>query len=203
MITFKQFISEATLHVFDIDDTLFKTSAKVVVKKDGKIVRSLSSSEYNNDKLANGEDYDFGEFKSAEKFAKESEPMQDMIDTLNRIHGKIKLNLTPGSKIIMNTARSDFDERDTFLDKFRDHGVDIDDIHVHRAGEIKGDQPTAAKKLVFIRSYLKAGDFDTIMMYDDSAKNLDQFLTLRKDFPDKKFHAYLVKHNGKLINYNG
>lgn len=202
MFTFKQFISESTLHVFDIDDTLFKTSAKVVVKKGDKIIRSLSSSEYNKDKLKDGEVYDFDEFRSAKKFKDESEPMQDMLDTLNRVHNKIKMNLTPGSKIIMNTARGDFDERETFLGKFRDHKVDIDDIHVHRAGNVKGDQPTAAKKLVFIRGYLKSGKYNSVMMYDDSEKNLDHFLGLREEFPDVKFHAYLVKHNGKLVQYN-
>ena len=41
MQSFKQYISEGTkgLTIFDIDDTMFKTKAKVEVKKDGKVVK--------------------------------------------------------------------------------------------------------------------------------------------------------------------
>ena len=42
---------KGTLNVFDIDDTLFRSESKVIIKKDGKIVREatfvLTSSEYN------------------------------------------------------------------------------------------------------------------------------------------------------------
>lgn len=205
MPTFRQYINESagtTLYVFDIDDTLFRTSAKINVVKDGKVVRSLSSSEFNTYKPKEGESYDFMEFGNAEKFRKQSEPIQPMIDTLNRIHAKIKMNLTPGSKIIMNTARGDFDERDNFLATFRDHDIDIDDIHVHRAGVIRGTRTTAQKKLVFIRSRIASGGYSTVIMYDDAPENLNQFLTLRKEFPDVKFYAYIVKHDGRLVHFD-
>ncbi len=195
---FKDYVAKPTLYVFDIDDTLFKTTAKVGVIKDGKWVRSLSSSEFNFDSLGPGEKYDYSEFDDANKFNNESVPIHLMMVTLKRIHQKIKLNLTPGSKVIMNTARGDFNDKETFLDTFRRHDVDIDCIHVHRAGSIPGNAPTAAKKLVFIRKYLDDGKYSTVIMYDDSAKNLDYFMSLTQEYPNCKFYGYLVDHEGKL-----
>ena len=46
-----KYIVEASgrgLTIFDIDETLFHTKAKINVKKDGKIVASLTNVEYNN-----------------------------------------------------------------------------------------------------------------------------------------------------------
>lgn len=203
MITFKKFLSEAQLHVFDIDDTLFHTTALIKVRKDGKIIHSLTNQEFNSYKLKSGEKFDFDEFGSSKKFHDESVPMHTMLDNLKRIHNRIKNNLSPGSKIIMNTARGDFDDKDKFLDKFKQHGVDIDDIHVHRAGTLPGDEPPATKKLVFIRRYLDKKPYKEVFMYDDSRSNLRAFLTLQKEYPDTKFNAFFVTNKGVIQAFKG
>ena len=56
------------LVIFDIDDTLLHTTAKIRVIKDGRPVRELTNQEFNNYKLQPGEEFDFGEFRDAEKF---------------------------------------------------------------------------------------------------------------------------------------
>ncbi len=56
------------LHVFDVDDTLFHTTAKIRVMKGKKQVAALSNSEYNTHTLPKGHTYDYSEFRSAEKF---------------------------------------------------------------------------------------------------------------------------------------
>ena len=76
MILFKEFLIEGApkkhLHVFDIDDTLLHTNAKIHVKdSSGKTTQTLTNQEFNDHKLPKGHSYDFGEFRSAEKFAKE------------------------------------------------------------------------------------------------------------------------------------
>ena len=60
------------LTIFDIDDTLFRTTAQIKVVKDGREIRSLNNQEFNTYKLQDGESFDFGEFRNAEKFNKES-----------------------------------------------------------------------------------------------------------------------------------
>ena len=65
MENFRTYISEAKnkgLTIFDIDDTMFKTKARVKVMPSGKV---LTPQQFNTYKLGRGEEFDFGEFKSA------------------------------------------------------------------------------------------------------------------------------------------
>ena len=185
--------SNLGLTIFDIDDTLFHTTAKIKVVKDGNVVKTLDNQQFNNYELQPGEEFDFGEFRSAEKFNKESEPMKPMIAKLNAI-----LKNAGDSKVIMLTARADFDNKDLFLDTFRQHGIDIDLIHVHRAGNISGDAIPADKKAVFVRQYLDTGKYGRVRMYDDSMTNLKVFNKLQQEYPNVKFSAYFVNHNGSI-----
>jgi len=198
MKEFKEYIVEGKgLHVFDIDETLFKTNAKIRVRdKSGKLVKVLTNQEFNDHKLQTGQHYDFSEFRNAKKFHDESEPISPMIDKLNAIHNNIKAG-NHNSKINMNTARSDFDDKDTVLNKFRKHGIDVDNTHIHRAGNVPGNDSPAEKKNVVLRKHLNTGNYDHVHMYDDSKTNLEQFLKLQKEYPKVKFHAHHVSHEGR------
>lgn len=180
------------LTIFDIDDTLFHTTAKINVVKDGEVVRSLTNQEFNNYELQDGEEYDFGEFRNAEKFRQESEPIGPMLDELKTI-----LDNTKG-RVIMLTARADFDDKETFLQTFADHGIDMSRIHVHRAGNLPGREVPAEKKAVWVRRYLDTGKFDQVSLYDDSVSNLRVFKELANEYPDIEFHAYLISGNGDV-----
>jgi len=83
MLSFRQYLfeeeSSGGLTIFDIDDTLFHTTAKVLVKKNGKVVQTLDNQEFNNYNLKPGEEFDFDEFRSAEKFKQESKPIARML----------------------------------------------------------------------------------------------------------------------------
>jgi hypothetical protein len=188
------------LHVFDVDDTLFHTTAKIRVMKGKKQVASLSNSEYNTHKLPDGHHYDYSEFRSAEKFDTESKPNQRMIQKMKNLHTKTK---AAGGKVIINTARSDFDDKDRFLGAFRKRGVDIDDIHVHRAGNMKGEGTVAQKKTAIIRNQIDKGDYSHVSLYDDSEHNLQHFLKLKDEYPNIKFNAHHVKPDGKSKRYTG
>lgn len=204
MINFKSYIKEETqehkgsLHVFDIDDTLFHTTAKIHVKDTaGKTVKTLSNSEFNDHKLQSGHHYDFAEFRSADKFAKESKPIIPMIKKVKAIHSNI-VNKYPHSKIIMNTARADFDKKSKFLMTFHKHGIPIKHIHVHRAGNETGvDSPAEAKNIV-LRRHLNSHPYKKVALYDDSHNNLKHFLKLRHEYPHTQFHAFHVKPEGTI-----
>lgn len=180
------------LTIFDIDDTLFHTTAKINVVKDGKIVRSLTNQQFNNYELQDGEEYDFGEFRNAEKFRQESEPIGPMLDELKTI-----LDHTRG-KVIMLTARADFDDKETFLQTFADHGIDMSKIHVHRAGNLPGKEGPAEKKAVWVRRYLDTGRYDQISLYDDSMTNLRVFKSLEDEYPDVEFYAHHISDKGDV-----
>lgn len=203
MRKFLDYIAEETsngLHVFDVDDTLFHTTAKIRVMKGKKQVTSLSNSEYNTHKLPDGHHYDYTEFRSAEKFDSESKPNQRVIQKMKNLHTKTK---SSGGKVIINTARADFDDRDRFLGAFKKHGVDIDNIHVHRAGNMKGEGTVASKKTEIIRNQIKNGNYNHVSLYDDSEQNLKHFLELKKEFPHINFNAHHVKPDGKFKRYTG
>lgn len=191
---FKQFVGSGTLTIFDIDETLFHTKAKVAVVKDGKVVRMLDNQEFNTYKRQPGEEYDFKEFKSAEVFRKTSTPVVRMI---NKAKAIVKAKKNPHSRAIICTARADFDNKKVFLQTFRDHGLPIDEMHVERAGNLGIDSSAEAKKVVF-RKYLNTQNYIKTRLYDDAMSNLKAFLELQKEYPDIKFEAYFVKPDGSI-----
>lgn len=186
-------IGNMGLTIFDIDDTLFHTTAQIKVIKDGKVIRSLTNQEFNNYELQPGEEFDFGEFRSAEKFARESEPIKPMINTLKRI-----LDRAANTKVIMLTARADFDDKDKFLNTFEKYGIDMSRVHVHRAGNLPGDEPPAYKKAVWVRKYLNTGKYNRVNLIDDSMTNLKVFKSLEQEYPNVDFDAYFVKPTGSV-----
>jgi pyrimidine deaminase RibD-like protein len=187
----------AALTVFDIDETLFHTAAKINVIKDNKVVDSLDNQQFNNYQLKPGESFDFKQFRDAQLFHDTSVPIKKMWqraqDTLSQI-GK-----RPGSRVIIVTARSDLDDKETFLDTFRKYGLDIDKMHVHRAGNLP--IPAAAAKKAIIGKYLESGQFTEVRLFDDAESNLRSFLELRKDYPQIKFAAYMVLESGDVKPY--
>jgi len=191
---FKNFIGSGTLTIFDIDETLFHTKAKVAVVKDGKVVRMLDNQEFNTYKRKDGEEYAFREFKSAEVFRKTSTPIVRMIEKAKAI---VKAKKNPHSRAIIVTARADFDDKNMFLQTFRDHSLPIDSMHVERSGNLGMDSPAEAKKVVF-RKYLNTQNYTKTRLYDDAMSNLKAFLELQKEYPNVKFEAYFVKPDGSI-----
>lgn len=193
-------IKESHLSIFDIDDTLFNTTAKIHVKCGLETIETISSSEYNSHKLEPDHHYDYSEFKSAVKFYNESTPIYPVIDVLNSLHDIYKL--LGNGKIILNTGRRDLDNRELFLKKFKEHGIDIDNIHIYRSGNFKIDDPTMrigdAKNIV-VKKYLR-DRYTHVNFYDDYHENLDKFLELREEYPNVNFNAFHIK-NGSIKNH--
>jgi hypothetical protein len=200
MKKFKEYLEEqykdGGLTIFDIDDTLFHTTAKIAVIKDSKKVKDLTNQEFNTYKLGSGESFDFSQFRDAMKFNMESKPIGKMLDKAKIILRNSQKN--PFSKVIIVTARNDFDNKKVFLDTFRKHGLDIDKIRVERAGKIGDIDDVAFKKVIIIRNYLLTKQFARVRLFDDSMTNLKAFAKLKSEFPNIKFEAYFAKPNGSV-----
>lgn len=175
---------------FDIDETLFVTNAKIRVVKNGKVVRELSNQEFNTYTLQPDEKYDFSEFRSAQKFYNESVPIKRMVNHLKRLEND------PHNRVILLTAREDFDNKELFLQTFYDLGIDMNRIHVRRAGNLPGNVAPAFKKAIWVRRYLNTGLYNEVSLYDDSKTNLEVFKALKSEYPGIKFNSYLVGHGG-------
>ena len=191
---FKEFVGTGTLTIFDIDETLFHTKAKVKVMKGGRLVRELDNQEFNTYQRKEGEEFDFGNFRNAEYFRKTSTPVVRMVQKAKAI---VKAKKNPHSRAIIVTARADFDDREMFLQTFRDHGIPIDQMHVERSGNLGLGSPAEAKKVVF-RRYLNTKNYIKTRLYDDAMSNLKAFLELQSEYPGVTFEAWFVNPDGSV-----
>jgi len=190
-----QELGSGKLVIFDIDDTLVNTDTRVNVVRDGQVIKQLNSHDFTHYKLQPGETFDFGAFKDAREFFTKARPIPGMIRQL-------KHDIATGNRVIMLTARSDFNDRDVFLDTFRRFGIDMDKVHVYRAGNLAIKAATEEKKKIILKHLLGKEHFDKLIMYDDSVPNLNAFLSLKQDYPYSKFYAWHVDPNGQASEYH-
>jgi FMN phosphatase YigB (HAD superfamily) len=186
-------IQPRKLVVFDIDDTLVHTQTKVHVVKDGEIIKSLNSHDFTHYKLQPGEEFDFGDFRNAREFFEKSKPIIPMMNQLKR-------DIATGNKVVMVTARADFDDKELFLDTFRKYGVDMGKVHVYRAGNSK-EGTTEERKKSIINHLLSKDDYTKAIMYDDAKPNLHSFMELKKEHPRTRFYAWHVSLEGEASEY--
>jgi hypothetical protein len=183
------------LVIFDIDDTLVHTQTKVHVIKDGQTIKELNSHEFTHYKLQPGESFDFGRFRDARDFFENSKPIIPMINQL-------KHDIATGNKVVMVTARADFNDKELFLDTFRKYGVDMSKVHVYRAGNMTIKAQTEEKKKIIIRDLLSKAHYTKAIMYDDALPNLHSFVELKKEYPKTKFYAWHVSLDGEASEYH-
>ena len=179
----------------DIDETIYHTFAKIDVinDKSGAVVQSLNNQEFNTYSLPDGHHFDFAEFRSAELFNKTSIPIPA---TVNRIKRMCKHMDIRGSRIVFLTARADFDDKEVFLDTFRQIGIPIDDIYVDRAGNDRTGTAANIKKRIVMK-YINTGEYRRVRMIDDDMANLKAFLKLQDEVSPATISKIMKKYNIK------
>jgi len=190
--------SKIDLSIFDIDETLFHTKAKVQVLKDGKINKILDNQQFNSYKLKNGESFDYGQFKSAKIFKETSTPITKIIKKAKRI---IHFAIRSKSKVIIVTARQDMDDKKLFKEAFEAQGIDIGKVYVERAGNI-GKKTASANKVVIFKKYLDTGRYARVRLFDDDKNNLKAFMSLQKNYANVKFTAHQVLRSGSTTKFH-
>ena len=184
------------LTIFDIDDTLFNTTARVGIVKNGKVSQELTSQQFNSYKLRLGEQFDFSQFADSDKFYRESAPISKMFNKAKAIVRNVQNK--PNSRVVIITARNNFQDKNKFLATFRKYGFDIDKVRIERAGRIEGEMIPAFKKAIIIRNYLNTKEFSRVRLFDDSMSNLREFLKLKKEFPNVMFEAFFANPDGSV-----
>ena len=189
-----------TITFIDLDETLFFTKAKIIIKdENGNILRKLTNQEYNAYIASPGEVFDFSEFVDTDIFVNTSVPNTPMITILQELFENTK---TTNSEVYLLTARQDFDDKDKFLEFLVKHGIEAghkDDqkVHVIRAGNIPG-LDNAGKKYHIIKKMLEGNtQFKKVRLYDDSRDNIDAFLDLILDYHEISFNAFHI-NNGNI-----
>lgn len=193
---------DGTLTIFDVDHTLFRSSAKTHVKMNEEILYSLSDHELADHRLDDGHSYDYRDFASAQLFYDTADPIEHMVEMARTV---VKAKNNPNSKAIIITARPWLDDMKLFIKKFHEHGIDIDEVDVHCVGDvIEFDDTTAGEaKANIVKHYIRESAFngclfEKIRIYEDNIYNIQEFLNLRYVFPCLKFEAYQVDKTGSV-----
>ena len=197
MYSFSEFLTEGNkgLTIFDIDDTMFTSKARVrVLNKKTNRVKELTPQQYNSYKLGKDEEWDYGEFKSSKIFYQTATPIARMVAKAKAI---IKNATAKGSKVIVVTARADMDDKDLFIKTFEAHGIPMKNVYVERAGNMGGKNSAANKSIIF-KKYLKTDEYARVRLFDDHKENLDALLDLKREFPNIEMFAYLANKNGSV-----
>lgn len=150
-----------TLHIYDFDDTLVKTKANVIVKKEDGSQYELNSHEFAMHKLTPGESYDFSNFdKVIHKSVPISRNIKQILQSLQ----------TPNIKTTVLTARRiAFPITKHLKDEY---GVNVYVVAVGSSNpEVKAD---------WIENQVDKG-YVNVKFMDDSVKNLEAVKTRLSD----------------------
>ena len=166
----------------DIDATTFNTDVKihVVDKETGKVIKKLSNAEFNTYKLSPGQEFDFGEFRSAKEFYDNAVPIPA---TINRIKKMTKGIDRRDSKIVFLTARESFDNNKLFFKTFAKHGIPLNKVTFELSGDNQG-KTVAGKKKTTLTKYLSTGKYRRVRMLDDDMSNIKMFNTFMDGLPN-------------------
>jgi len=182
-----------SLAIFDMDDTMFRTTTRVHVVRNERRIASLTAAEFNVYKLNPSESFDFGEFRNAKHFADTAKPIANIFRLAKTI---LKRN---AGRLIVVTARADMDDKQLFIDTFRKYGFNMNKSHIFRAGNI--NKPGAEAKKDIIRTQMTGQAYKTARMFDDARKNLDAFKELASEFSECRFEAWLIHEDGSMVRY--
>lgn len=183
---FDEFVNEFLIHgknsdkvlIFDIDDTLIKSDAKVYVRKDGKVVRELNSDEYNFYKLQPGESYSYEEFGDIKKML--SAEIKPYFNTMKREYGK-------GVHISILTARANKNMiHDFFIKKA---GIDIHPDLIFTTGDDQSNCTISEKKAKCIKTLVNYG-YRTLIFFDDNVDNLREVKSMGNEL---KVKVHIIK----------
>lgn len=142
-----------SLHVYDFDDTLVKTNADVIVKRDDGSKYVLDSHQFATHKLAPGESYDFSNF---DKIIQKSKPLQNNIQQIKKSlsSGGIKTTILTARRLAFPISKH---LRDTY-------GLDV---YVIALGSSNPED-----KADWIENQVNKG-YSNVKFMDDSVKNLN------------------------------
>ena len=181
----------ASLTIWDVDDTLFNTTAGVVLHSPNATPRKLASDEFINYTLKPNEHFDFSQYEDAKLFYDTSVPIKNIWKTALKTLEKIGKH--PGSRMVIVTARRELDDMDLFKETFHQHGMDMSKVSIFT---VSG----SANKKPVIRELLKQGNYTNTRLFDDHQQNLEDFLSLKQEFPHITFQAFPVGKNGIIGN---
>lgn len=153
-------------YIFDFDETLVTTKAKIQVYRNGVFVKSMNSREYNTYEPKKEDKLDFSEFKDPELILNAKK--YKMWPVLKNISNAVKRDKSDSSIYIL-TARSPI-VKSYIYEFLKRNGIEIGIEHIITIGDDAGNISISNEK----RKQLKklAAQYDVITFFDDDPKNI-------------------------------
>jgi hypothetical protein len=195
-------IPRKSIHLFDLDDTLIRTSARVLVRDaEGALLKSLTPAEFTGYRAGPGEALDFREFSDLGILSRGIvvKYTRSIIDSILK-HGT-------RSHFGILTARSDKHLHAPFLIRLfkslfgirlaKEHIFAVSDARFARFKDQDRERrftslSIAERKALVIAEDLVGRGFNDISFYDDSRENLDSFKVLREAFPHVVYKPHFI-----------
>ena len=156
-------------YIFDLDETLFHTFAKLIVMKDNEEVIRLDNRAFNTYTLKKGESFDFSEFNNKALLMK-SKPLP-FLKIAQNITKAVK-NGTSNSFIYILTARSSVINK-AIHSLLKKNGVEVRPQEIYAIGDIavKTKKPIAeVKKDILLK--IRKKHIGTLTFFDDDERNI-------------------------------
>lgn len=161
------FTLKSKAYIFDFDDTLVQTDAKIHIYKNGKYDRSLTPEEYNFYIPKPGEEKDVSDFIDPRLILNATK--YKMWPALENIYNAKKMGRS-NSEIYILTARSSKAQLpiQTF---FIRNNIKLDLDHIITVGTDDGKKINIPKnKEIVLRELVK--EYDEVFFFDDSEQNI-------------------------------
>jgi len=156
------------VYVFDFDDTLVKTSAKIRIYRKGVFVKSLTPKEYNFYVPESGDKLDFDEFQDGEMILNAKKYI--VWPVIKNISNAIKEDRST-SDIFILTARNA--QVKAYIYEFlKRNGIEIDIEHIITIGDdiIKKGVNIANEKFRILKILKRK--YDEIILFDDNPETI-------------------------------
>jgi len=153
-------------YIFDFDETLVTTKAKIQVYRNGVFVKSMNSREYNTYEPKKEDKLDFSEFKDPELILNAKK--YKMWPVIKNVSNAVKEERSD-SDIYILTARSPI-VKSYIYEFLKRNGIEIGIEHIITIGDDAGKISISEEK----RKQLKklAARYDVVTFFDDDPKNI-------------------------------
>lgn len=174
------------LSVYDVDDTLIHSTAKIIVKdkRDGT-VREFTTKEFTNFNREKKFEIDFTGFEDIQHIARGK--------LIKKYVNKLLLDIKNGKAVSIVTGRSSVEGVHLLLKKI---GIDIPDDMIYTVTNtsepIDSKEEMANRKQLAFIDLIKKG-YKNITYYEDSIDNIRAVKELEKKYKDVKIKTVLVK----------
>tara|TARA_R110000824_G_scaffold69991_1_gene180035 strand:- start:22 stop:582 length:561 start_codon:yes stop_codon:yes gene_type:complete len=176
----KAFLTESKLRIFDFDDTLVKTDAKITVTLPDGREEHLTPGEYAVHEIDEENQYDFSEFEKPSLI--NPREIEKVTNVLRNVLG------AEGDRdIVILTARPP-SSQNAILDYLEEIGINTESIEI----VLLGDSDPQSKSN-WIENKIVDGATDVLFL-DDSGKNVEAVSQLSRDYPEIKLDARKVDY---------